>query len=191
MFGKWVFGFWQSKERYRSFSELENVVKRYREDSIPLDNIVQDWEYWGDKTHWNGLMFDTLNFSRPKETIARLQNDYHVHFTLSVWPGFGKETSVYRDLDSIHALFDEPTWAGYKVFDAYNPYAREIFWNHLKRGLYDQGVDGWWMDATEPSFRDGFPQLKQAEKTKSAGKFFFRQILFDKLLLSLFFIEWR
>ena len=169
MFGKWVFGFWQSKERYRSFSELENVVKRYREDSIPLDNIVQDWEYWGDKTHWNGLMFDTLNFSRPKETIARLQNDYHVHFTLSVWPGFGKETSVYRDLDSIHALFDEPTWAGYKVFDAYNPYAREIFWNHLKRGLYDQGVDGWWMDATEPSFRDGFTQLKQAEKTKSAG----------------------
>lgn len=132
MFGKWVFGFWQSKERYRSFSELENVVKRYREDSIPLDNIVQDWEYWGDKAHWNGLMFDTLNFSRPKETIARLQNDYHVHFTLSVWPGFGKETSVYRDLDSIHALFDEPTWAGYKVFDAYNPYAREIFWNHLK-----------------------------------------------------------
>lgn len=169
MFGKWVFGFWQSKERYRSFSELENVVKRYREDNIPLDNIVQDWEYWGDKAHWNGLMFDTLNFSRPKETIARLQNDYHVHFTLSVWPGFGKETSVYRDLDSIHALFDEPTWAGYKVFDAYNPYAREIFWNHLKRGLYDQGVDGWWMDATEPSFRDGFTQLKQAEKTKSAG----------------------
>lgn len=69
------------------------------------------------------------------------------------------------------ALFDEPTWAGYKVFDAYNPLAREIFWNHLKRGLYDQGVDGWWMDATEPSFRDGFTQLKQAEKTKSPWKY--------------------
>ena len=31
------------------------------------------------------------------------------------------------------------------------------------------GVDAWWMDATEPSFRDGFTQLKQEEKTKSAG----------------------
>ena len=83
----------------------------------------------------------------------------NVHFMLSVWPGFGPETSVYHSLDSIGALFDEPTWAGYKVFDAYNPAARTIFWQYLKKGLYDMGVDAWWMDATEPSFRDGFTQL--------------------------------
>ena len=88
---------------------------------------------------------------------------------LSVWPGFGPETAVYQSLDSIGALFSEPTWAGYKVFDAYNPVARDIFWQYLKKGLYDMGVDAWWMDATEPSFRDGFTQLKQEEKTKSAG----------------------
>ena len=72
---------------------------------------------------------------------------------LSVWPGFGPETAVYQSLDSIGALFSEPTWAGYKVFDAYNPAARDIFWQYLKKGLYDMGVDAWWMDATEPSFR--------------------------------------
>ena len=62
----------------------------------------------------------------------------------------------YQSLDSIGALFNEPTWAGYKVFDAYNPAARDIFWQYLNKGLYDMGVDAWWMDATEPSFRDGF-----------------------------------
>lgn len=170
MFGKWVYGFWQSKERYKSFSELKAVVKEYRRRGIPLDNIVQDWEYWGDKPHWNSLKFHPENFAHPRQVIDELHNQEHVHFMLSVWPGFGPETAIYQSLDSIGALFDEPTWAGYKVFDAYNPEARDIFWQHLKKGLHDNGVDAWWMDATEPSFRDGFTQLKQEEKTKSAGK---------------------
>lgn len=170
MFGKWVYGFWQSKERYKSFDELKAVVKEYRRRGIPLDNIVQDWEYWGDKPHWNSLKFHPENFAHPRQVIDELHNQDHVHFMLSVWPGFGPETAIYQSLDSIGALFDEPTWAGYKVFDAYNPAARDLFWQHLKKGLYDNGVDAWWMDATEPSFRDGFTQLKQEEKTKSAGK---------------------
>lgn len=170
MFGKWVYGFWQSKERYKSFDELKAVVKEYRRRGIPLDNIVQDWEYWGDKPHWNSLTFNPVHFDNPRQVIDELHQQDNVHFMLSVWPGFGPETSVYHSLDSIGALFDEPTWAGYKVFDAYNPTARTIFWQYLKKGLYDMGVDAWWMDATEPSFRDGFTQLKQEERTKSAGK---------------------
>lgn len=170
MFGKWVYGFWQSKERYKSFDELKAVVKEYRRRGIPLDNIVQDWEYWGDKPHWNSLKFHPENFAHPRQVIDELHNQEHIHFMLSVWPGFGPETAIYQSLDSIGALFDEPTWAGYKVFDAYNPAARNLFWQHLKKGLHDNGVDAWWMDATEPSFRDGFTQLKQEEKTKSAGK---------------------
>lgn len=169
MFGKWVFGFWQSKERYRSFDELKEVAAEYRRRGVPLDNIVQDWEYWGDKAHWNSLQFNPETFPDPAGNIAVLHNDYNVHVMLSVWPGFGPETEIYHALDSIGALFDEKTWAGYKVFDAYNPEAREIVWNHLKSGLYDAGVDAWWMDATEPSFRDGRFRDKQEERTKSAG----------------------
>lgn len=169
MFGKWVYGFWQSKERYKSFDELKAVVSEYRKRKIPLDNIVQDWEYWGDKPNWNSLNFHPTNFGNPKQVIDALHHQDHVHFMLSVWPGFGPQTAIYQALDSVNALFDEPTWAGYKVFDAYNPAARDLFWQYLKKGLYDMGVDAWWMDATEPSFREGFTQLKQEEKTKSAG----------------------
>lgn len=170
MFGKWVYGFWQSKERYKSFDELRSVVKEYRKREIPLDNIVQDWEYWGDKPHWNSLSFDSKHFNNAKQVISDLQNEDRVYVMLSVWPGFGPKTKVYHSLDSIGALFEEPTWAGYKVFDAYNPVARDIFWSYFKSGLYSTGIDAWWMDATEPSFRDGFTQLKQEERVKSAGK---------------------
>lgn len=170
MFAKWAFGLWQSKERYKSFQEVEQVVSEYRKRNIPLDNIVQDWEYWGDKSHWNALDFDSLTFPNACEEIEKLQNNYHVKYMISVWPGFGPQTAVYKELEQAGALFDEPTWAGYKVFDTYNPQARDIFWKHLKNGLYDKGVDAWWMDATEPSFKEGFTQRKQEEKTKSAGQ---------------------
>lgn len=167
---KWVFGFWQSRERYRSFDELERVVRGYRERRIPLDVIVQDWEYWGGRPHWNALAWDSLRFPDPVGRIARLHDRYGVRLMLSVWPGFGPQTDVFRDLERAGALFDEPTWAGYKVFDAFDPAARDIFWDHFSRGLLASGVDGWWMDATEPSFREGFAQRRQEERSKSAGR---------------------
>ena len=170
MFPKSAFGYWQSKERYKSFDELIDVVKEYRKRHIPLDNIVQDWEYWGDRDHWNSLRFDTVNFNHPTDVIRQLHDRYNVSLMLSVWPGFGKKTDIYKDLEKIGALFDEPTWADYKVMDIYNPQAQKIFWEHLYKGLYRTGVDAWWMDATEPSFREGFTQDKQEEKTKSAGQ---------------------
>lgn len=170
MLPKWVFGFWQSRERYKSFDELEAVVREYRRRCIPLDVIVQDWEYWGDKPHWNSLGWDTERFPDPAARIARLHDEYGVRLMLSVWPGFGPRTEVYGELEKAGALFDERTWAGYKVFDAYNPQAREIVWRRFSEGLLSTGVDGWWMDATEPSFREGFTQRRQEARTKSAGQ---------------------
>jgi alpha-D-xyloside xylohydrolase len=44
----WTYGYWQSKERYRSQDETVGVVKKYRELGVPIDGIIQDWQYWGD-----------------------------------------------------------------------------------------------------------------------------------------------
>lgn len=171
MMPKSAFGFWMSKERYKSFDELTSVVAEYRKRKIPLDNIVQDWQYWGqDMGLWNSMEFHPDNFANPKEVIDKLHNQYNVKLTLSVWPSAGPKTAIYKELENANALFDIPTWAGYKVIDIYNPKARQIYWNYLYRGLYTKGVDSWWMDATEPSFRDGLYQSKQEEWSKKAGK---------------------
>lgn len=170
MFPKSAFGFWQSRERYKSFAELTSVVEEYRKRNIPIDNIVQDWEYWGGREHWNALKFDTAHFNHPQEAIQLLHDKHKVQLMLSVWPGFGKATEIYQELEQAGALFDEPTWAGYKVMDIYNPEAQQLFWKYLYKDLYSTGVDAWWLDATEPSFKEGFTQKKQEEKTKSAGQ---------------------
>lgn len=95
MFPKSAFGFWMSKERYRSFDELTAVVAEYRKRRIPLDNIVQDWQYWGeDMSMWNSMTFDSLRYADPKKRIDSLHQVYHVKLTVSVWPGVGKKTAV-------------------------------------------------------------------------------------------------
>lgn len=179
MFPRSAYGFWQSKERYRSFDELEEVVRQFRQRRIPLDNIVQDWEYWGDKPHWNSMRFDAPGFAGAPERIADLHKSGNVNLMLSVWPGFGPETDIYKEMETVSGLFDEATWAGYKVFDAFNPLARDIFWEHLEP-LLDTGVDALWLDATEPSFRDGFTQDGQEARSKAAGMTYLG--LFDRYL---------
>ncbi|MCF0187218.1 MAG: DUF4968 domain-containing protein, partial [Bacteroidaceae bacterium] len=52
----WNFGFWQSKERYLNQDETVGILRKYRELQIPIDCVVQDWQYWGVGDEiWNGV----------------------------------------------------------------------------------------------------------------------------------------
>jgi alpha-D-xyloside xylohydrolase len=154
MFPLWTYGYWQSKERYQSQDELVDVVKKYRELGIPLDGIIQDWQYWGDNEHWNAMEFLNPHFYNPQKMV----NDVHslnAHMAISIWASFGKETKPYAELEKAGALFNFVTWpenppGAVKVYDAYNPEARDIYWKYLNKGIFSLGMDGWWMDSTEP-----------------------------------------
>lgn len=170
MLPKSSFGLWVSRERYKTFQEVIDVVAEYRKRKIPLDNVVQDWLYWGEKyTQWNSMTFNPKTHPNPQKTIEKLHRDYNVKFALSVWPGFGKDTQIYQKLDSANVLFDAETWAGYKVVDIYNPIAQKVYWNYLYQGLYTKGVDIWWLDGTEPAFIGGLYQNTQEKAMKKAG----------------------
>ncbi|HEX6431764.1 MAG TPA: TIM-barrel domain-containing protein [Niastella sp.] len=164
MFPLWTYGFWQSKERYKSQDELVGVVKKYRELGVPLDGIIQDWQYWGNNYLWNAMEFLNPEFYNPKKMV----NDVHglnAHMIISIWNSFGPQTKQYRDLEKIEALMNFKTWpesgsekwppnfeypSGVRVYDAYNPAARDIFWKYIQAGLFSIGIDGWWMDSSEP-----------------------------------------
>jgi hypothetical protein len=42
----WAYGFWQCREHYKTAQEITDVLKGYRDRKAPIDNIVQDWQYW-------------------------------------------------------------------------------------------------------------------------------------------------
>jgi alpha-D-xyloside xylohydrolase len=153
LFPRWTLGFWQSKERYKSQAELLDVVKKYRSLGVPLDGIVQDWQYWGeDNDFWNSTEFGNPRFPDPQGMVNEV-HQLHAHQIISVWPSFGKKTKPYQEFAAKDMLFDFITWPRtphVKVYDAFDPAARDIYWKYLNSGIFRLGMDGWWLDATEP-----------------------------------------
>ena len=166
MFPLWTYGFWQSKERYKSAAETESIVDQYRALQVPLDGIIQDWQYWGSNYLWNAMDFLSEDFVTGPQLIKNVHAK-HAHFMISIWASFGPQTQQFRELNEKGLLLPIETWpqsglshiwpprmdypSGVKVYDAFSPVARDIYWKHLKR-LYDYGTDAWWMDSTDPDF---------------------------------------
>lgn len=163
MFPLWTFGYFQSKERYKSSQEVLDIVNHYRNLQVPLDCIVQDWQYWGSNYTWNAMDFLAEPYENGKQMIDSLHR-MNTRLMISIWASFGPNTLAYKELDKKGLLFDFQTWpqsglsfwpprmdypSGVRVYDAYSEEARNIYWKNLKR-LFDYGVDAWWMDSTDP-----------------------------------------
>ena len=176
----WTMGFWQCRERYKSPDELCGVLDKYRDLEIPLDGIVQDWQYWGCNENWNSMKFQNpryinkmgdpeymkflpngedrnANYGTPRIKSPKEMIDYvhkqNAHIMISVWASFGPWTEMYQKMDSLKALLHFETWppkAGVKPYDPFNPTARDMYWAEMKKNIFDLGMDGWWLDSTEP-----------------------------------------
>jgi alpha-D-xyloside xylohydrolase len=144
MYGKWAYGLWQCKDQYQSQGEILNVVKQYRDRHIPLDNIVQDWEYWN-PLPWGSHYINRERYPNTKALTEELHKKYNTHIMFSVWPGFKPGSDNYTEF-AAQKLF---IGSGYD-YDAYNPLARKIYWKQIKDSLYKKGIDAWWLDSTEP-----------------------------------------
>jgi alpha-D-xyloside xylohydrolase len=171
MFPLWTFGYWQSKERYKSQNELVGVVNKYREIGVPLDGIIQDWQYWGNNYLWNAMEFLNTEFPNPKKMVEDIHNQ-NAHLIISIWSSFGPQTKQYREMQPKGMLLNFGTWpqsgldtwppnreypSGVQPYDPYNPEARDIYWKYLNKGLFSLGIDGWWMDSSEPDHLDFKP----------------------------------
>ncbi|WP_295211217.1 TIM-barrel domain-containing protein [uncultured Chryseobacterium sp.] len=168
----WTYGYWQSKERYKSQEELVDVVKKYRELKVPLDGIIQDWQYWGNNYQWNAMDFISPDFSDAQKMMKDI-HDRNAHLSVSIWSSFGPMTNPYREMDQKGMLFNFKTWpesgrevwppdmnypSGVRVYDAYDPEARNVYWKYLNKGIFSFGVDSWWMDSTEPDHLSQKPE---------------------------------
>lgn len=150
MLGKWAYGFWQCKNRYKSQEELLAVARKYRALQIPVDNIVQDWFWWNKK----GDFVFNGRFADAKGMIGDLHRN-HFHLMISVWPYFDPGSDVYEEMDKRGYFIDRTKVAGFHpqgmaLYDAFNPAARSYYWQLMNRVLFQNGVDAWWLDATEP-----------------------------------------
>ena len=150
MLPRWSYGYWQSRERYKTQDELLEALGRYRELGIPVDGMIQDWQYWGDRwSLWNSMEFLSRGFPDPKG-LADAVHAAHAHLIISVWPNFGSETRPYAAFEKAGQLLPGAGWQSTtRVYNAFDPAARAAYWDFLSK-MWAVGLDGWWMDDTEP-----------------------------------------
>src|SRR5438876_4349640 len=152
LFGRWAYGFWQCKNRYKSQDEILGVAQKYRDLHLPADNIVQDWFWWNRK----GEHVFNKNYPDPKGMVDELHKD-NFHLMISVWPFFEPGSKEYEDMDR-RGFFIERTKVahlpyhalGMAAYDPTNPEARKYYWDLMDKALFKIGVDAWWLDTTEP-----------------------------------------
>ena len=179
MFPLWTMGYWQCRERYKSPDELCDVLDKYRKLEIPLDGIVQDWQYWGCDSNWNAMKFmnpryinkmgdpeamrylpngedPKAEYPKPRikspEEMVEYVHKNHAHLMISVWASFGPWTGQFKELDKMNALLKFETWppkSGAHPYDPFNKDARDLYWRYLSH-LHGMGIDAWWTDSTEP-----------------------------------------
>lgn len=150
----WNFGLYQSKQRYCSANEVMEVVKKYRSLKVPLDCIVQDWQYWGGNEQWNAMEFLNPSFSNYQEMIDYVHAN-NTKLMISVWANFAPATAPFKELKAKNMLmsaYSFPWGCGVQPYDVYSKEARDIYWKHLYNGLASKGIDAYWLDCTEPDY---------------------------------------
>jgi alpha-D-xyloside xylohydrolase len=167
LMGQWLWGFWQCKERYQSQKEITGIVAKYRALGIPIDGIIQDWQYWR-PNQWGSGQFDPARYPDPQAMIRTL-HDMNVHVLISVWPKFELGVTNLEEFEQAGAVYP-PVMSNQKWYDPFNPAGRRIYWKQMSEQLFSLGMDGWWLDASEPELGINWGEFRSFQTAVGPGK---------------------
>ncbi len=161
----WTYGYFQSRERYFSAKETLGVLQQYRSLNVPIDCVVQDWQYWGGNNQWNAMEFLNPEFKNDYPQMIKGIHDGGGHLLISIWANFGRDTKQFAHYKQTNQLMLQngnvmsSTWPNNEGVGVYSPYqksARDYYWKCLYEGLVNKGVDAYWVDSSEPDhYQDG------------------------------------
>ena len=144
----WALGYIHCRERFHSQSELLDVANRFRKESLPVDMIVQDWQYWG-KYGWNAMRFDEEFYPSPAEMTDSLHK-MDMKFMLSIWSKIDPSSCLGEDFSQKGYYINGTQWV-----DFFNQNAADYYWTNMRDSLVGRyNIDALWLDATEPENDD-------------------------------------
>ena len=144
---RWALGYIHCRERFHSSEEILQTANRFRKEKMPVDVLVQDWQYWG-KYGWNSMRFDEDHYPDPKALTDSLHR-MGMRLMLSVWSKIDKNSDVGRQMTADNYYIPGTDW-----IDFFNPKAAAAYWKNFSERLVPLGIDAWWQDATEPENDD-------------------------------------
>ena len=144
---QWALGYIHCRERFHSSDEILQTGNQFRNKKMPVDVLVQDWQYWG-KYGWNAMRFDEAYYPDPKALTDSLHK-MNMRLMLSVWSKIDKRSEVGQQMMSNNYYIPNTDW-----IDFFNPTAATAYWKNFSERLVPLGIDAWWQDATEPENDD-------------------------------------
>ena len=157
---RFAFGAWWS--RYWSYSdqELDELVKGFHENNVPLDVFVIDMDWHlsqkqleargekdqsGESLGWSGYTWNRELFPYPDEFLAKLHGE-GLKTTLNLHPASGVEPWEDAYPAMAQAMGVDPATKKYIPFDITDKKFATNYMNLLHHPLERQGIDFWWLD---------------------------------------------
>ena len=161
---RWAFGNFASRFGYHSEQETRDVVRRFRDEKIPLDAVVLDIYWFGPdiQGHMGNLDWNRDAWPTPENMISDFAAD-GVR-TIAITEPFVLTTSKrWQDAVNSGALARTPTgeprrfdfyFGNTGLVDVFDEKAADWFWQPYKM-LFDQGTAATWGDLGEPEVHPG------------------------------------
>lgn len=156
---RWALGNFASRFGYHSQREVEQLVKDYETNAIPLDAVILDL-YWFGKTitgTMGNLEVDRDSFPNFEKMVADLNQkgiktititEPFILKTSSKWDEAVKNDVLAKTQDGEPYTYD--FYFGHTgLIDIYSGSGRDWFWS-IYKGLHDKGIVGVWGDLGEP-----------------------------------------
>jgi len=157
---RFAFGAWWSRYWDYSDQELDELVRGFHENDVPLDVLVIDmgWhiskdqllaagevDQSGHDLGWTGYTWNKVLFPDPDDFLARLHAE-GLKTTLNLHPASGVQPweSAYPAMAK--AMGIDPSTRKYIPFDITDKKYATNYMNLLHHPLERQGIDFWWLD---------------------------------------------
>ena len=176
---KFAFGYGQSRWGYKTEDDFRTVVKKYRENHVPLDMVYMDIDYMQDYKDF------TVNEERFPDFEGFVQDmkKEKIHLVPIIDAGVKVEEGydIYEEgcekgyfcRREDGSYFEATVWPGWTHFpDVLNADARAWFGQKYER-LISKGIDGFWNDMNEPAMfctPEGVAELKEYIKDNFMDK---------------------
>ena len=151
-----LMGLWQCKLRYRTQEEVLSIARKYKELGIHIDQIIIDFFHWTYQGDWK---FDKKYWPDPKAMVDEL-HEMGIKVIVSVWPSVDRKSENFYPMLEKGLLIKTERGAlqtyDYQgdcvEIDAFNPETRDYVWEICKKNYYELGIDGFWLDNSEPDY---------------------------------------
>jgi alpha-glucosidase len=157
---RFAFGAWWSRYWAYADQELDDLVRGFREDDVPLDVLVIDMEWhktfglsWyskekdqsGHTKGWTGYSWNRLLFPYPEEFLQNLHKE-GLKVTLNLHPASGVQPWEDAYPEMARTMGIDPASQKYVPFDITNKKFATEYMDILHHPLEKEGVDFWWLD---------------------------------------------